>query len=142
MTTLVSSTRRGSGDKRVERFGMSEIVTSSGSVCESCGACCASYRVDFHPSELASRVGGAGVPVAMVIPLTPKLMRMKGTDDAAPRCVALRGEIGREVGCTIYADRPSPCHEFNPWAALGIVDAACDRARRRHGLPPVGGDPA
>ena len=56
----------------------------------------------------------------MAIPLTPKLMRMKGTDDAAPRCVALDGEIGCQVGCRIYDHRPSPCHEFNPWAALPI----------------------
>ena len=31
---------------------MSEPV----SPCQSCGACCASFRVDFHPAELA---GGA-----------------------------------------------------------------------------------
>ncbi len=77
------------------------------------------------------------MPVAMAIPLTPKLMRMKGTDDAAPRCIALDGEIGCQVGCRIYDHRPSPCHEFNPWAALGIADQACDRARLRHGLRPL-----
>jgi hypothetical protein len=42
-----------------EQPGMSEPV----SPCQSCGACCASFRVDFHPAELA---GGAfawgGVP--------------------------------------------------------------------------------
>ncbi len=116
---------------------MSEVTNSVRSICERCGACCASYRVDFHPSELAKIAGGAGVPVAMAIPLTPKLMRMKGTDDVAPRCIALQGEIGRQVGCCIYEHRPSPCHEFNPWAALGMVDAACDRARLRHGLRPL-----
>ena len=110
------------------------------SVCERCGACCAAYRVDFHPSELVQRSGGPGVPVAMALTLTPKLMRMKGTDEAAPRCIALTGTVGEQVGCSIYADRPSPCHEFNPWAALGIVDAACDRARQRHGLPPLSQD--
>lgn len=120
---------------------MTESVdTSALSVCERCGACCAAYRVDFHPSELARRAEGAGVPAAMAIVLTPKLMRMKGTDEAAPRCIALTGEIGQQVGCSIYADRPSPCHEFNPWAALGIVDEACDRARQRHGLPPLSKD--
>lgn len=116
---------------------MSESLTSNLSICESCGACCASYRVDFHPSELARTVGGAGVPVDMAMPLTPKLMRMKGTDEAAPRCIALDGEIGCQVRCRIYADRPSPCHEFNPWAALGIADQACDRSRRRHGMRPL-----
>ena len=116
---------------------MSESGISNLSICERCGACCASYRVDFHPAELAKAAGGPGVPIGMAIPLTPKLMRMKGTDDASPRCIALSGEIGCQVGCTIYADRPSPCHEFNPWAALGIADQACDRARIRHGLRPL-----
>lgn len=116
---------------------MADRNPSTQSVCEHCGACCASYRVDFHPSELAQTVGGAGVPAEMAIALTPKLMRMKGTDDAAPRCVALQGEIGCQVGCRIYAHRPSPCHEFNPWATLGIADQACDRARLRHGLRPL-----
>jgi Fe-S-cluster containining protein len=93
--------------------------------------------VDFHPSELAKTAQSVGVPEEMAIALTPKLMRMKGTDEASPRCVALTGEIGQRVGCSIYADRPSPCHEFNPWAALGIVDEACNRARQRHGLPLI-----
>lgn len=113
------------------------VAISALSVCERCGACCAAYRVDFHPSELARSAEASGVPAAMAIALTPKLMRMKGTDEASPRCIALTGEVGQQVGCSIYADRPSPCHEFNPWAALGIVDDACDRARQRHGLPPL-----
>ena len=113
------------------------VDTSTLSICERCGACCAAYRVDFHPAELAKTAQSSGVPTEMTIVLTPKLMRMKGTDETSPRCVALIGEIGQQVGCSIYADRPSPCHEFNPWAALGIVDDACNRARQRHGLPPI-----
>ena len=31
------------------------------SVCQSCGACCASLRVDFHPAELA----GGGVRLSL-----------------------------------------------------------------------------
>lgn len=116
----------------VESIDMSALT-----VCERCGACCAAYRVDFHPAELAQSAGGSGVPQEMAIALTPKLMRMKGTDEALPRCIALKGEVGHRVGCSIYENRPSPCHEFNPWAALGIVDDACHRARQRHGLPPL-----
>lgn len=109
-------------------------------VCQTCGACCAAYRVDFHPAELA---GGAfawegGVPVALTVPLTHQLVRMQGTDAAPPRCVALEGEIGVAVRCTLYAQRPSPCREFNPYADLGMTDDACARARQKHGLPPVG----
>jgi len=92
--------------------------------------------VDFHPSELAGE-GGCGVPAALTVPVLPQLVRMRGTDAAPPRCVALAGVIGEGVRCTIYADRPSPCRDFAPYAALGLGEDACDRARARHGLPPL-----
>lgn len=103
------------------------------SVCQTCGACCASLRVDFHPAELA---GGAyawadGVPLAMTVSVTAKIVRMRGTDAAPPRCVALEGEIGVAVRCAIYDARPSPCREFD------VEHAACARARRQCGLPPL-----
>lgn len=104
--------------------------------CTCCGACCCAFRVDFHHSELASRNPG-GVPDALTVPLTATLVRMRGTDATAPRCVALEGTVGVGVRCGIYDRRPSPCHEFAPYAALGIGDEACDRARARHGLPPL-----
>ncbi|MDX9698885.1 MAG: YkgJ family cysteine cluster protein [Rhodocyclaceae bacterium] len=115
---------------------MTEMRTPRSDPCTRCGACCAAFRVDFHPSELASRQP-AGVPDALALPLTATLWRMRGTDEAAPRCVALSGEIGVQVGCSIYASRPSPCRDFAPYAPLGIGDDACHRARRRHGLPPL-----
>ena len=42
-----------------------------------------------------------------------------------------RAAVGEQVACAIYEWRPSPCREF----AAG--DWACDRARARHGLPPL-----
>lgn len=105
--------------------------------CTACGACCAAFRVDFDCSELASRMAG-GVPDALALPLVGHLMRMRGSDDAQPRCVALSGEIGVQVACSIYSARPSPCRDFAPYAALGIGDDGCARARRRHGLRPLG----
>jgi len=102
--------------------------------CLSCGACCAAFRVDFHPDDLASSEK-PGVPESMTIRLLPNLMRMRGTDEAPPRCIALDGEVGRS--CTIYRGRPGPCRDFAPYAPLGIGDDACDRARRRYGLPPL-----
>lgn len=103
------------------------------SVCQSCGACCASFRVDFHPAELA---GGAfaweqGVPPALTVPVTASIVRMCGTDAPTPRCVALAGDVGVAVNCTIYEARPSPCREFD------TEHAACNRARQRCGLPPL-----
>lgn len=94
------------------------------------------FRVDFDSSELAGPVCD-GVPATLAVAVTGRTMRMLGTDAARPRCIALDGEIGVEVRCRIYEVRPSPCREFAPYADLGIGDDACDRARLRHGLPPL-----
>ncbi len=104
--------------------------------CLSCGACCAAFRVDFHCADLASDAANKvnGVPLAMTVPLTQTLVRMRGTDEAPPRCIALEGEVGQKVRCTIYEQRPGPCRDFAPYAPLGIGDDACDRARRRYGM--------
>ncbi|MBL8439098.1 MAG: YkgJ family cysteine cluster protein [Zoogloeaceae bacterium] len=107
-----------------------------GNPCTRCGACCAAFRVDFHPSELAEDEG-RGVPAGLAVLLLPHLARMRGTDSSPPRCVALAGSIGEAVSCQIHEDRPSPCRDFAPYAPLGIGDDACDRARARHGLPPL-----
>jgi hypothetical protein len=102
-------------------------------VCQSCGACCAAFRVDFHPAELAGGAfaWGAGVPREMTVPVTPAIVRMCGSDATEPRCVALAGDVGKAVACTIYDDRPSPCREF------ATTDDACARARCSHGLPAL-----
>lgn len=101
--------------------------------CQSCGACCVSFRVDFHPAELAGGAfaWGRGVPKDMVVPVTPSIVRMLGTDAAQRRCVALGGEVGQQVRCNIYDERPSPCREFD------ISHEACARARQFCGLPPL-----
>ena len=104
--------------------------------CLSCGACCAAFRVDFHRADLATSET-VGVPEALTVPLTATLVRMRGTDEAPPRCIALEGDVGSAVRCTLYDNRPGPCRDFAPYAPLGIGDDACDRARRRHGLPPL-----
>ena len=98
----------------------------SDSACTRCGACCASFRVDFSVHELLS--GGGAVPDGLAIPLNDSLCRLRGTDHASPRCVALSGRIGQRVACGIYEWRPSPCREFDAGGD------ACLRARLRHGL--------
>jgi len=99
------------------------------SPCQRCGACCASYRVDFSVHEL-DEMGGT-VPSGLAVDVNDTLCRMGGTDHAQPRCAALTGKIGQSVACGIYEWRPNPCHE------LEAGSDACQRARARHGLPPV-----
>ena len=94
--------------------------------CQTCGACCASYRVEFAIYEL-DELGGT-VPAALTEPVNGNRCRMRGTGHTPIRCDALVGEVGARVGCTIYAQRPRPCRE------LQAGSYACHKARARHGL--------
>ena len=96
--------------------------------CLTCGACCASFRVDFSVHETQEM--GGDVPDGLVVEVTGATCRMRGTDHSPPRCAALMGKVGTQAACGIYEWRPSPCREF----AAG--SQACDRARMRQGLPP------
>lgn len=104
--------------------------------CLSCGACCAHYRVAFYWTEADDALGGT-VPAALTRRLSLHARCMLGTDRPAPRCVALAGEIGRAVECTIYAQRPTPCREFAASGEGGVRNAQCDKARAAWGLPPL-----
>ena len=103
--------------------------------CLACGACCASFRVDFSFEELASH--GGCVPDGLAVELTGTLARLRGTDHTPPRCAALVGTVGVRAACGIHEWRPAPCREFGALAPLGRGDEACDRARARHGLAPL-----
>ncbi|MEN9779934.1 MAG: YkgJ family cysteine cluster protein [Burkholderiaceae bacterium] len=101
----------------------------SANVCTGCGACCAAFRVDFAAQELQSL--GGDVPDGLAVEVTGSTCRMRGTDHATPRCAALTGQIGQQVGCGIYEWRPNPCRELEPGSH------GCEKARMRHGLPPL-----
>lgn len=101
--------------------------------CQSCGACCATLRITFPAAELAAR--GGCVPDALAEPYG-NAMCMRTT--AAGACIALRGTPGQVMACSIYEWRPQACRDFAPLAAVGRSDAACDEARRRRGLAPLG----
>jgi uncharacterized protein len=110
-------------------------MAAASNPCTRCGACCASFRVDFARAELASE--GGFVPAGLAVDVTAHSCRMRGTDHASPRCAALTGTIGVAVACGIHEWRPSPCREFGLRAPMGVGDAACARARARHGLAPL-----
>ena len=97
--------------------------------CLTCGACCASFRVDFAVEELEEQ--GGRVPDGLTVEVTGMTARMRGTDHSPPRCAALTGQLGQRVACGIYEWRPSPCREFEAGSP------ACNTARSRHGLPPL-----
>jgi Fe-S-cluster containining protein len=99
---------------------------SEPSPCTACGACCATYRVSFYWAEAEP------LPAALTRPLGRWYACMAGTERPQPRCEALAGAIGGAVACTVYDQRPSPCRELQPG------EDKCQRARRRHGLPPLG----
>ena len=103
--------------------------------CTRCGACCASFRVDFAREELDAN--GGTVPEGLTVDLNDFTCRMRGTDHGSPRCAALVGTVGVRAHCGIHEWRPSPCREFGLRAPLGIGDEACARARARHGLAPL-----
>ncbi len=103
---------------------------SEPSPCTACGACCASYRVSFYWAEAEA------LPAALTRPLGRWYACMAGTEQPQPRCQALQGDIGASVACRVYDQRPAPCRELKPG------DDKCQRARARHGLPPLTGLPA
>ncbi len=97
--------------------------------CLACGACCASFRVDFSVHETEDM--GGRVPSGLAAQVNDSTCRMRGTDHSPPRCAALTGKVGVKAACGIYEWRPSPCREFEAGSH------ACDRARARHGLAPL-----
>ena len=107
-----------------------------GHPCLSCGACCAHFRVAFHWSEADPTTGGI-TPAGLTEAFDPHRVVMRGTQSRTPRCVALHGEVGREGACTIYAQRPSPCHALVAAWENGLPSPQCDRARLAHGLQPL-----
>jgi hypothetical protein len=104
--------------------------------CLACGACCANFRVSFYWGE-ANDVAAGGVPVHLTAKLNDFRRVMLGTNRPAPRCIALKGEIGSAVSCAIYAQRSSPCREFEASWVMGVRNESCDRARTAWGLLPL-----
>ncbi|NOT15083.1 MAG: YkgJ family cysteine cluster protein [Methylotenera sp.] len=95
--------------------------------CLDCGTCCVTYRVSFYWGETTSHEKGI-VPQELTKAISPHHVCMKGTQTKPSRCVALLGEIGHKVSCSIYEQRSSTCREFEAGTE------ACNKARLQHGL--------
>lgn len=98
--------------------------------CMTCGAGCAHFRVSFYWEESSAAPGGT-VPSELTDQMHPHLVCMKGTNQHPPRCIALRGEVGKQVSCAIYAQRPSPCREFNVYELDSSPNIRCFKLRGR-----------
>lgn len=106
--------------------------------CLRCGACCATFRVSFYWAE-ADDASPGGVPAALTDKLTPHRRVMRGTNQPAPRCSALLGDIGSSVRCTIHPQRSSTCRDFaaSYEDGTGAHNPRCDQARTGWGLAPL-----
>jgi Fe-S-cluster containining protein len=114
-------------------------MMSRDNVCLDCGACCAFYRASFYWSELDDFMPN-GVPAGMTQKMDDFRVMMKGTAGSSPRCVALIGDIGSRVFCSIYSQRASVCREFEPSWQSHQPNLRCDKARLAWGLPPLKAD--
>lgn len=110
------------------------------SPCLDCGACCSTFRVSFYWGETDDVPGGL-VPQRLTEQVTPHLSCMQGTNQPSPRCVALMGDVGQGVRCSIYEKRSSTCREFPYHGENGQDSPDCQRARALHGLPPLPSNP-
>jgi uncharacterized protein len=71
------------------------------------------------------------VPVSMTRKVNETYVCMQGTETKPVRCVALQGEVGQTVGCSIYALRSSTCREFEAGSTV------CNEARAKIGLTAI-----
>ncbi len=112
--------------------------------CQSCGACCASFRVQFywregerdHHPQVPPNTWQESHETQAAEPSPWRIMRGTG-DKHHPRCTSLRGRIGAFVSCDVYSARPSPCRAFKASYENGYAHPRCDEARLRHGLKPL-----
>jgi hypothetical protein len=115
------------------------LVVSAYFDCQSCGACCCNTaRNQASGTTEYVEVGRDDVLYREHRGLLRTLgqrneagvfhLRLVGEEQ---RCVALRGELGVDVSCTIYALRPRGCR------VVTAGDDECLRARRHRGLPRV-----
>ncbi len=100
--------------------------------CQHCGACCAFFRASLHWSETLAV--SYEVPESLTVKISPHESAMLGTNQKNPRCVALIGEIGKSVQCSIYENRPDCCRIFAPSFEDGLRNEHCEKARIGHGL--------
>lgn len=112
---------------------VSERVVTDASVpipdCITCGACCVYglvIPINRREPEPLKRYVEVALDEAPDVVIERAFERAEGDG----RCVNMAGEVGVEIGCTVYPDRPQICRDF---------DAGSDRCfgyRRMYGIDP------
>lgn len=108
-----------------------DMPNSDKNPCLTCGACCSYFRISFYQGELVGGLGGF-VPLENTTKLNDHFAVMKGSE-CGGRCNALVGEIGKNISCSIYNNRPTPCREY-PVLVDGAINPQCNKAREKHNL--------
>jgi len=98
--------------------------------CLTCGLCCSSFlTVHVHRDDPAPRESYWEINVeARKRELT--VDRVLKREPEGGRCISLNGELGKELSCKIYEDRPNLCREFETGSDK------CHALRRISGLEP------
>ena len=104
--------------------------------CMHCGACCTTFQVSFYWRETDEDPQGT-VPVELTGKLNDDRCYMRGTELKNKRCIALVGQVGDRVRCSIYERRPSPCRLFAISWENGQPSEKCEKACALQGLPPL-----
>lgn len=106
--------------------------------CQSCGACCCNsvrnLSAGSHDYVEVERGDALFAERGLLRQLAERrdrrwFLKLVGDEE---RCIALDGDVGDHVGCSIYALRPTGCRRVQPG------DVECLAARRLHGLPIAG----
>jgi Fe-S-cluster containining protein len=98
--------------------------------CMTCGACCASFVcVDVKPDNPISSkdcwdITKQGETSEFTV---DRFIKRKEEDFS---CVALEGEIGKEVNCRVYENRPRMCRQFEAGSDR------CRAVRRAYNIEP------
>lgn len=91
--------------------------------CIKCGACCNYFHnIPILPEEV-SLIDKNLKQYTMISPLQTKNGLSMKFVEGTKRCIALEGQIGQSVKCSVYDIRPPVCRKFEPGSDL------CKKAR-------------
>ena len=117
---------------RLTKYVSDSVTVRSGEPipeCITCGACCDIFAVVPMAVAESERLGDF-IEVTADPELDVVVDRLVKRDFVTGRCANLRGEIGREIGCSVYELRPSVCRAFEAGSDK------CHELRRMYGLEP------